>query len=279
MIVLVTALRSEARPFIDALHLRKRMEVSAFEVYVTDDITLILSGIGKIKSATATTFLLTRSEADPPSAILNIGVAAASPGKGALGEAFQINKITDESTGRCFFPDLLIGGEFNESDLVTVDKPVYDDTHGTLADMEASGFFQASSVFVPLHRIQIVKILSDFTNPGSLSADLITQLVESKRDTVLSFAARVASQPPETASPLSPEEASLIERVCERFHLTAAQSHRLTEAAVACKIRTGNVACLAEFLPMATNRKERNKTILTRMIHVLTADALLPSLH
>lgn len=280
MIFLVTALRSEARPFIDALRMRKRVDVPAFEIFTTDDFALILSGIGKIKSATATTFLLSRSDAFPPAAILNIGVAAASREKGAIGDAFQINKITDESTNRCFFPDLLVGGEFLESDLITVDRPVCNDMHGTLADMEASGFFQAASVFVPLHRIQIVKILSDFTDPTALSADLISRLVESKRDAVLSFAGRVASQPPETISPLSPEEASLIERLCERFHLTAAQSHHLRETAVACKIRSGkDLTCLAEFLPMATHRKEQNKTILSRMIQVLTADALFPSLH
>ena len=66
---LIMATRIEADPFIQGLKLEK-MENSFFHVYSNDDVTLIISGIGKTNAAMATTYMISTFS---PNRILNPG--------------------------------------------------------------------------------------------------------------------------------------------------------------------------------------------------------------
>jgi hypothetical protein len=82
-------------------------------------------------------------------AILNVGIAGGAAEFTAVGEILHINQITDHSTGR-FAPRDDRKKRLQRRPVVTVDLPVAGVSLGdTLVDMEATGFFQAASTFLP----------------------------------------------------------------------------------------------------------------------------------
>lgn len=58
MIFIVTALMLEAAPIIDYFKLKKDMTIHPYSVYKGSDIALIVSGVGKLKSAMAQSFYI-----------------------------------------------------------------------------------------------------------------------------------------------------------------------------------------------------------------------------
>ena len=121
-----------------------------FEIFANDEIIVIISGIGKINSAIATTYLLSKEKID---FIINFGIAGSK--NRDIGEIFLINKINNK-----LFPDILYPHPFNESEIVCSDEVV---TKGDypLVDMESEGFFRSATKFLPLENIFIIKIVSD----------------------------------------------------------------------------------------------------------------------
>ena len=70
----VIALQAEARPLIKSLKLTKRTGKTPFPVFESHYHRLVISGIGEIKSAAATGYLLGLFTAKPE-AIINLGLA------------------------------------------------------------------------------------------------------------------------------------------------------------------------------------------------------------
>ncbi|MCB0340373.1 MAG: hypothetical protein KDD53_12250, partial [Bdellovibrionales bacterium] len=64
MIAIVTALHCEAKPIIDHFGLKKDAQSHQFEVFLSDEYLLLISGVGKIKAAIGTTYLLARYFSD-----------------------------------------------------------------------------------------------------------------------------------------------------------------------------------------------------------------------
>ena len=121
-----------------------------------DGIVLIVTGIGKVRAAAAVGYLASRSA---PVCWLNVGTA----GHAGLptGTVRMAHKITDQDTGRAFYPQWVIDAPAPTADLVTVSRPVDDFPGSALYDMEASGFFEAARHFVTLEWIHAVKVVSD----------------------------------------------------------------------------------------------------------------------
>lgn len=148
MTYIVTALKSEAQPIIDFLNLTKK-EDKNFPIFTNQDITLIISGMGKINSAIAVTYLA------PEEKILNIGICGSTSHK--LGELFQIKKIIDKSSQK------VVHLNQNGETITCVDTPQNNPNQfkNTLVDMESFGFYQASRKFVKKENILLYKIVSD----------------------------------------------------------------------------------------------------------------------
>ena len=123
---------------------------SPFEVFVNDEIVVVVSGINKLNSAIATTYVLNNYDID---FIINFGICGSSEFE--VGESFMINKINSN-----LYPDILYYHPFNESKIICSDKIV---TNGKfkLVDMESEGFFKAATKFLELENIFIIKIVSD----------------------------------------------------------------------------------------------------------------------
>ncbi|MBM9577485.1 phosphorylase [Leptospira sp. 201903070] len=249
MIFISTALFPEAKPLIEFLGLKILRGKSAFPIYQNEKYTLIISGIGKISSAIATSFLLSRFEntIQESSWIFNFGISGSPKEYASIGESFLIHKVTDSGSGKNAYPDIPFKSPLKESKLVTVDKPVFEkessDHKNTLVDMEAYGFFQASKKFFTSDKIRIVKTVSDhFTKLESSSGSDLTDIVSEKIQVALPDILSILSIPivPEKIVFLDEKELKTLRSLTEFFRLSETETIQLKDWMLGYKIRTGN---------------------------------------
>ena len=192
MLYIVCALSPEAKPLISALSLRKDPFACPYDTFFAEDssVVMAISGMGTVAAASATTYLLTRFGFRPEKDFLiNFGSCAGKePG------FHLINKITDEATGRCFFPDMLYDlsscglPASSEKALVTVSKVVASlEDPNLLYEMEASAVFQAASRFIPPHRMLFLKYVSDSgtDDPKKITAAMLQEGAKQQVDKVI----------------------------------------------------------------------------------------------
>ena len=200
MLFITTAMQPEARPLIAGLGLKKNHRIARFRVYDSPGCALIVSGTGKVRSAVATTFLLTHYHASPEDFWVNIGVCGAGEAGTETGSVFLINRIADHESGRELFPDILYEHDFAEEAIETFSAPVaYADNADLdirLVDMEASGAFEAARFFLPPHRAAVIKVVLDCLEPGSVSREDVEAVMRSVTDRLVSWLRRIGGSEP-----------------------------------------------------------------------------------
>lgn len=227
---IVTALHCEAKPVIEHLQLKKiTTPALPFPIFTNKEnsVHLIISGVGKIKAAIATTFLAQWTENKNHACFLNIGIAGSAQFN--IGEMLLINKISEVSTQRNWYPYTSHLKFKNKSVLMTHDLPQNSYPSAGLVDMEGSGFYQAAACFATQEQVQIAKIISDnhvdhmqqlneekvkklISGNLHLISDLITQLLQ------LSQQEDVINKEPET-----------LKEFLSTWHFTHAEELQLRE--------------------------------------------------
>jgi len=96
---------------------------------------LTITGQGQINASVSVAATLQEEKAKKGDLLLSLGSAAAILGRtraaeDLLGRWFWIQKLEQESTGRCFYPDLLYKLDFPEAGLLTGDKILEIDSMG-----------------------------------------------------------------------------------------------------------------------------------------------------
>ncbi len=175
MIYIVTALASEAKPLIDFFTLQKSDD-PYFSIFKNDSIMLIISGMGKLNSTTATTYLLTVNKIKPAH-IINIGISGSANPNHHIGECFLIRKIIDHASHKVIH---LNPKAFLDATTITCfDTPQNDITKlkNTLVDMESFGFYQSSQKFLNKEQITLFKIVSDKISDTILSPHEVNTLI------------------------------------------------------------------------------------------------------
>src|SRR5689334_9443081 len=102
---IVVALHCEAKSLIEYFQLKKIMQHNLpFPIFVNKDknIHLIISGVGKIKAAAATTFLAMWTDRLTACTFLNVGIAGAT--QFARDNFIIAHKIIEDSTQRSWYP-------------------------------------------------------------------------------------------------------------------------------------------------------------------------------
>jgi adenosylhomocysteine nucleosidase len=155
-LLLVVAFYEEAKSIIDRYKL-KTLQDKRFNIYKNENIALIISGVGKINAAIATTYLASLFQ-DSIKSFLNISVAGYLNLQ--IGQLVYIYQISDENNKNIFLSNL-IDIDLPSKALITVDKPKKDYTSDYVYDMEGAGFFEAASKFSYLDLIYSLKIISD----------------------------------------------------------------------------------------------------------------------
>lgn len=247
MIYVVTALYQEAHGFIRELELKKNTAYAPFEVFDNESagIRLVVTGVGEIAAAAAVAAVCARDGADAADFLINIGCCAAAEGADSccepadrdmdsgygeanaaqIGDLYVCHKITEQATGKTFYPDILYRHPWKERELVTGMQPLQRAAaHGVLYDMEAAAVYQAGIRFFSPDRMLFLKVVSDFGIAGQerMTAEALTGLLEQHVKEVAAFLTnlREAADEEETLrnDGILQEDEAVLERLFAALH-------------------------------------------------------------
>ena len=242
MKIIVTALRQEARPLIEALGLKQDSASRRIPVYCSEDVLLVISGMGRLSAGIATTHAIHLAGGSGECQVINVGACGAVVDQIALGEAVVVHKIWDHSSGREYFPEMLVKHPLEEASLGTFDQPVTTSSRPILAcdvvDMEASGVFQAAQLYVPPHNMLFIKVATDYLDFTSDDFLQMRRYYEQSVDEWLPVVKSLDTLGVSNAV-LSEEQETLLKQVVETMRLTETQEHQLRDAVIRFLVRGG----------------------------------------
>lgn len=188
MIYIVCALYIEAKFFIEKFNLKKNNLLNEFQVFENENIKLIISGVGRIKSAIAVSYLAMKFDIKENDFIFNIGFCGSLDRNKKLADIILISKIESAYNSKKFYPDMLYKHNFLEGALRTFDTIIENynihtkenkielnsngdyniiyisnqkELQNNYIDMEAYGFFEAAAIFFKKDKIIVLKVISD----------------------------------------------------------------------------------------------------------------------
>ena len=270
MINLVVALPAEARPLLDFYRLGEKTTIGTFRVHQHADMSLIISGPGKVAAAAATALLASRNSPGKQAAWLNIGIAGHATY--STGQSLLAHRITDHATGKSWYPPQLFDLPTTTGSLLTVDVPE-NNYHQDLAyDMEASGYYPVASRFSSMELVQCFKVVSDNRkqSTATVTAKSCTQLITRKLDEIDTLVRALASLAQEVNRWRAPHTG--VEQLTAQWHFTVSQQHQLAELA-----RRWQVLMPEQPLWLSALEKQKNATAVLQSLRQ-HLDSLAPSL-
>ena len=270
MIFFQTALQCEARPFISRLSLKKDRDIKKFQVYSGENCKLIVSGVGKVRAATGTSFLLTRFEAGPADFFVNIGICGSKSPHVKKGETVFINQVVDMDTGRSFFSDMILKHPFKEGAVETHAQVVSMEAGGEsrceYVDMEASGAFEAASFFLPPHRIFIIKTVFDHLSGEKYRSKEVEAVMNQQASLIIEWLMEAPLHLLERKFPLNTEEESLIAALSRNLRLSETLSLALRRLFLYKKLRDSDIRkALGIYLTKKVGSKQEGKKIFEKI--------------
>ena len=169
---LLVALPAEAKPLIRAFGLQRQQPDGVYPRYLSDHLSLTLTGPGAEAMEKGIKFLLNQQTASSTT-WLNVGIA----GHGSLsrGTCLLAERVIDMDSGRCWLLPSKTDAELPKSPLhcVSVAESAY--AENTAYDMESSGFASGLESVGVLDQGQILKVVSD--NPRQPSTQINGRMV------------------------------------------------------------------------------------------------------
>ena len=197
MVYVFCAFSGECSGLIKHYNLKKRQtdKYYRFDVFENENqpVRIILTGQGSVMAVAAVSGAASFFGIKAEDAIINVGTCA---GNYEPGQVFICNKITEEATGRTFYPDMILRSNLPERELVTapvvIRKSIHEyankDSHNmVLYDMEAAAIYQAANLYVGPHRMGFVKVVSDNGDIEGLTPDFIKGLMAEAVDEIASY--------------------------------------------------------------------------------------------
>lgn len=193
MIYIFSAFYAEAKNIIDHYGLKKEKspEMVRFDVFANESIRLVITGVGEINAAAAVSNIGGAYGISPDDEILNVGCGAGFSSDICLGSIFLGNKLTEQMTGRTFYPDMLMKANFREYEIVTVARVLNEGCDSVVYDMEAAAVYQAAAFFVGPHRMHFIKLVSDAGE--RIDQSKITELFALQEDKICGYIDRLLS--------------------------------------------------------------------------------------
>lgn len=263
LIHIVVALPSEARPIVRHLSLQRLSSAEPFDTYYRKDVHLIVSGIGKIRSAIATTVLASRFPSTEP-VLVNVGLAGAVGLQTEIGALWLAHQVIDAATRREFYPDRLSRADLPECTVVTHDRAVHENPPfpewGHLVEMEASGFMEAASRFTTAHSVAVMKIVSDFLDTADITRERVEALVESRVNDIADVIHTLRNVPVSHPDHFNEAHAALIDDLARRLRLTQSQRDQVQRLARSYVARIGHLEILSGLdLSSPKDKNQRNR--------------------
>lgn len=262
MIFITTAMYCEASPLISSLRLKKDMVSKRFQVFSNDNITLIITGTGKVDSAIGTTYLLSQYKARSTDIYINIGICgkAQSSDGFKIGDIIMCNKLIDYDSNKSFYPDIIFKHPFKEGILETfstvINKQMKLNFKGEIIDMEGTGAYKAAEKFLLQHKIYILKIVSDNLEHDSINSESVSMIIEKNINAIDNWIDYMGNINLEQKSILSQEEEQLKNMICSNLNLTTTMKYELSKLCRYYKIRGNN---LFQFLKIISEVRFRSK--------------------
>lgn len=227
MIYIFTALYYEAYIFIRKYQLVKNQENTWLQEFQneTAGIRLVITGAGEIAAAAAVASTCSIYRPTQNDLLLNVGICAHIAKPDGI---FLCNKITEDATGKTFYPDMLYRHNFHEEAIVTRMLPwngKNDTSVGKLCDMEAAAVYQAGSHFFGPHQMIFLKVVSDSGAVEEISREQTVQLMEKYQDDIFEHIRQltvITQKDSCNKNDLHQEEERLIERFCTDLHCSKA---------------------------------------------------------
>ncbi|MCX7884734.1 MAG: nucleoside phosphorylase [Caloramator sp.] len=273
MVFIVTALMLEASPLIEYYNLKKDMNINNYQVYKNEDITLIISGVGKIKAAMAAVYILSNFKCKKEDILVNIGFCGANSLKYNLGELIIINKIKDIDSGKDYYPDVYFGKNIKKETLCCSSKPIfkgdYIDDNNILIDMESAGIMEAGQKFLYVHNTVILKIISDFLNPKNLDKEILKGYIKNNISLIDEIIYELKSLNDLLKNPFDKEE-KIVNILCENLNFTEAMKKMLFKEVKKAKLKgLQPVNILNEFCNMEVKIKKEGKRVFEQIMEKL----------
>ena len=191
MIYLFTAMYCEAHPLIQQYQLKKETAQTHFQVFSNESnyMRLVITGTGMIAAAVAVSSVCTKYPPGGYDFLVNIGICAGTSKKKDL---FLCNKITEQTTGKTFYPDILYQHPFCEAQVITGAKPFQKEDmkkskETCLYDMEASAIYQSGSYFFGPHQMFFLKTISDHGDFENVTPNQIQCQIAAHMDSMIEF--------------------------------------------------------------------------------------------
>ena len=266
MLYIVTALYIEAKPLISLFNLKKDNTYTKFQVFSNENIKLIISGTGKIKSAIALTYLISNKDIRENDYIINIGFIASSNNSSQLGDIVYISKIQNAYSDTTFYPEMIYKHNFLEGSLTTFDKIIEKKIENIeYIDMEAYGFFQTASIFFKKDKIIVLKIISDILKEKLEDRILIDfkdeNLFNENYKKIYDFLLKFVNTPTDNENNFNNNEQDLIKKVLENLKLSDTMTYEFFNILKYLKIKYENIDILKRYENIEVNSKVQGKKI------------------
>lgn len=225
MVYFVIALPQEAKPLIGHYRLKAVPGANSIKVYEGEDKRLVVSGVGKIRSANATAFLHAFSGSVRNCVWINIGIGGHCGRR--IGEGIMAHKITDEISGKNWYPPIAIESSCETESILTVERSETRYRGSWVYEMEASGFYDTALQFSSGELVHCYKVISDnHTSPSKqVSGVLVERLIGANLKTIEEIVkklTKLAFKLPKVG--IVPNE---FHKFLERWHFTVTEQHRL----------------------------------------------------
>ena len=188
---LMVALECEARPIIRALGLQARTPPGVFPIYLHGDMSLVVSGTGKVNAAAATAYLHAVTGERLDAGWLNVGVAGHADRP--IGTSAVAARLTDATTRCTWQTSQLCSHPLNALELITVDRPANEYSDTSMYDMEVTGFYATAQRFSTIELIQCYKIISDNSQSPArgLTAKHVRRLITNHLEVIQALMQRI----------------------------------------------------------------------------------------
>jgi hypothetical protein len=221
------ALKQEAQPIIEYYKMKLLEGNNIFPIYKNYDQShwLIISGIGRDNSASATSYLYEKSNSFKYTSWINLGIAGG--GKGNYGDICLVDKIVNNSDSKTNYPDVIKKSNFTRMELLTTDIPITDYKSKELIDMEGSAFFNIASKFCSKELIGLIKVISDgpLNDIKKLNKSKIFDLINSNLISILEIVAHFEKLSKNEKKRITKPD--LFFQICEKWHFTVTQKYQL----------------------------------------------------
>jgi adenosylhomocysteine nucleosidase len=264
MIYISVALGIEAKPIIKYFNLKRDNSIKKLQVFKNERVTLIITGVGILKSAIALTYILSKSEIDEDDIFLNIGICGAKSEKYSIGDIVLCNKIINSELKKNYYPDMVFNHYFKEGSLESFNTPVYcgDEVVGDLVDMEGAGLFEATTYFFQSYQLNFIKIVSDYLD-REVEQNQVEELILKSLPQIDSWLIEREKFKVEKEIDFSLEEKNMVEEFIKNTRFTATMENELKNLLLYYKLQGKNInGILEKYKDVEIKDKKDSKKIL-----------------